>query len=347
MTQRTRYFLVCSTLLVGVGLGIGVVAYYNGSLPLRSSTTGPAELAYVPRDTAALAFANVHAIVNSPFHQRLEQAMPHGDRQDWLEDHTGIDVRRDVDTVMAVFGSGGTPDGAFVLLRGRFDRDRIESLATSHGATREEYGGRTLFVSNVERPDDAGTPARPEADAEAATPAPSHQGALAFLEPELVAFGSEPAVRAAIDTASSRNDVTKNTEMMGFIAGVEGDGNAWIVGQFSALAHSAALPREVRDHVPPVDWLAASALVDRGIRGHVRAEARDDAAGDQLRSVINGGLAAIRMMGGNDARLAGVLNSLTAVGTGRNVELSFALPPEIVDLAHHGAAGPHAPADPR
>jgi hypothetical protein len=352
MTQRTRYFLVCSTLLVGVGLGIGVVAYYNGSLPLRSSTTGPAELAYVPRDTAALAFANVHAIVNSPFHQRLEQALSHGDRQDWLEEHTGIDVRRDVDTVMAVFGPSGSPAGALVLLRGRFDRSRIEALASQHGAAREDYGGKTLFVAKFDGPDDAAKAPEPEAGANGAPPAVpeaagSRQAALAFLEPDLVAFGAEPAVRAAIDTAASRNDVTKNAEMMGFVAGVEGDGNAWIVGQFNAIAHTDALPREIRDHVPPVDWFAASALVDRGIRGHVLAEARDDAAGDQLRAVINGGLAAVRMMGGSDARLAGVLNSLSAVGTGKNVELSFALPPEIVDLANRGGAGPRAPAEAR
>jgi hypothetical protein len=241
-----------------------------------------------------------------------------------------------------VFGSGGTPDGALVLLRGRFDRNRIESLATDHGAAREEYGGRTLFVSSVEPPSDA-MKAAPDGSDNGATAAPRHQGALAFLEPDLVAVGAEPAVRAAIDTASSRDDVTKNPQMMGFIAGVEGEGNAWIVGQFSALAHTAALPREVRDHVPPVDWLAASALIDRGIRGHVRAETRDEASADQLRAVINGGLAAVRMMGGNDPRLAGVLNSLSAVGTGRNVELSFALPPEIVDLANRGGARPAGP----
>ncbi len=350
MTQRTRYFLVCSTLLVGVGLGIGVVAYYNGSLPLRSSTTGPAELAYVPRDSAALAFANVHAIVNSQFHQRLEQALPHGDRQDWLQDNTGIDVRRDVETVMAVFAPGGTTNGALVLLRGHFDRARIEALANQHGATREDYGGKTLFVAKFDGPDDAVKAPEPEAGAHGAPPAAAevdgrHQAALAFLEPDLVAFGAEPAVRTAIDTAASRNDVTKNAEMMGFIAGVEGDGNAWIVGQFDAIAHTDALPREIRDHVPPVDWFAVSALVDRGVRGHVRAEARDDAAGDQLRSVINGGLAAVRLMGASDARLTSVLNSLSAVGTGKDVELSFALPPEIVDLADRGMMGPRRPAE--
>jgi hypothetical protein len=362
MTQRTRYFLVCSTLLVGVGLGIGVVAYYNGSLPLRSSTTGPAELAYVPRDTAALAFADVHSIVNSPFHQRLEQVLPHGDQQDWLRDQTGIDVRRDVQTVMAVFEAGpvsntapAAQDGAgpgarvdrsaLVLLRGRFDESRIEALAQGHGAVREDYGGKTLFLADFGAAHDAAT-----SGADAAPAARDHRGALAFLEPDLVAFGAESAVRAAIDTAASRNDITKNPEMMGFIAGVENAGNAWMVGQLDAIAHTDALPREIRDHVPPVDWFAVSALVDRGVRGHVRAEARDEAAGEQLRSVINGGLAAIRLMGADrDPRLSGVLSSLTAVGTGKNVELAFALPPEIEDLATHGGAAPHpaAASEPR
>ena len=39
------------------------MAYYNGELPLLRSRTGPEELAYVPSDATAVAYANVRGLV--------------------------------------------------------------------------------------------------------------------------------------------------------------------------------------------------------------------------------------------------------------------------------------------
>ena len=54
MTARTRYFVIASLLVLGVGLGTGLVAYYVG-FPAGAFTRagGPEELQLVPRNAAA------------------------------------------------------------------------------------------------------------------------------------------------------------------------------------------------------------------------------------------------------------------------------------------------------
>ena len=48
MASRTRYFLIGSALVVVVGLCTGLVAYYSGALPGR--TTAMAEFDYLPEN---------------------------------------------------------------------------------------------------------------------------------------------------------------------------------------------------------------------------------------------------------------------------------------------------------
>src|SRR5690606_21720146 len=73
-------------------------------------------------------------------------ALPDGSEKDRFLKETGIDVERDIDTVIAGIGPDGAESrGPVVLLRGRFDATRIEQAATSHGATVEEYKGRRML----------------------------------------------------------------------------------------------------------------------------------------------------------------------------------------------------------
>ena len=109
MTQRTRYFLTGSVIVVVAGLATGLVAYYNGGLVLRSSS-GPTELAYMPADSTAVAFADVRAIMNSEFRQRLRQVLPTGAEKDKLQAEIGVDIERDIDSVIASFTGDGRSD---------------------------------------------------------------------------------------------------------------------------------------------------------------------------------------------------------------------------------------------
>src|SRR5262249_442419 len=64
MVAKTRYFVIVSLLVLGVGLGTGLVAYYVG-FPAGAFTRagGPEELQYVPRTATVVAYANVNEIM--------------------------------------------------------------------------------------------------------------------------------------------------------------------------------------------------------------------------------------------------------------------------------------------
>ena len=77
MTTKTRYFVVVSLLVLGIGFSTGLVAYYVGfPAGAFASRGGPVELAYVPRDAGVVAFANVHDIMTSELRQKLHHALP-------------------------------------------------------------------------------------------------------------------------------------------------------------------------------------------------------------------------------------------------------------------------------
>lgn len=328
MLVRTRYFLVGSALIVVVGLCAGLVAYYNGSLPLRSSTIGPAELAYVPAGTSGVAYANVREIMNSEFRRKLQQMLPAGAEKERLLGETGIDLERDIDTVVAAVSGTDRAAGAIVLLRGRFDAARIEAVAVGHGATTESYGGKHVVVFQR---------------------GPGSPGAsLAFLEPGLVALGELAALRLAIDASTTRDSAVRNPELMNLVAHVDGAGNAWAIGRLDVLADNRVVPDQVRRVLPAVQWLSASFDVGRTVNGRLRADTPDQQSGDQLRSVVTGALAVARVMAGKDARLDAALNSIHTGGSGPTVEVTFTVPPEMIDLIHApGERGPRAPSPPR
>ena len=74
MTTRTRYFVIISLLVLGIGLSSGLVAYYVGfPAGALGRLGGPDELQLVPRDAAVIAFANVHEIMTSELRQKLHR----------------------------------------------------------------------------------------------------------------------------------------------------------------------------------------------------------------------------------------------------------------------------------
>jgi hypothetical protein len=300
------------------------VAYYGGALPGRDAAR--TEFSYIPSDVSAVAFADVRDIMDSEFRQKLREIQPTGAEKDRLHEETGIDIEQDIDTVLAGLPGGGAR-GPIVLMRGRFDQSQIEALAVRHGARQEAYGGRALLVGVAT---DAGAPQGAAGD---------HMPSLAFLDENLLAIGDVTALRQAIDVAAGGQDVASNADMMKFISGVQGSGNAWLVGRADQITNQPQLPEPLRNQIAGIEWLSLSADVDRDVRGLIRAEARDDEQAQQLRTVLAGALAAARMFGEQDARLAAALNSVQTTGSGRTVELSFQVSSGLLDLLHQTESG--------
>ena len=320
MTKQTRYLALGSAAILTFGLCTGLVAYYGGIPSLTASRVGPAELAYVPADAGIVAFADVRDVMDSELRKKLRDALP-GDQQgrEDLQRLTGIDVERDIDRVVAAIGAGGE-QSTVAFITGRFNPTQIESLARQHGATVSEYGGKRLLTGIGDDDDDEdGKPGRRG----------NHHGALAFLEPNVLAIGAEAAIRKAIDTKASGQNVTGNTELMKVIGSVASGNNVWAVGSMDSFKDR--IPAEVSSRMPAVQWFAATGRVNGGIHATLRAEARDDISAENLRDVVRGGLALIKMQSG-DPQFAALANSIRLEGSGKTVSVSFTIPSELIDL---------------
>jgi hypothetical protein len=332
MSKKTRYFVLVSGAILAVGLGTGLVASYLGlPVSLLSSAAGPNELQYVPQDAAVVAYANVRDVMNSEFRQRFRKMEPPSKERDEFEQKTGLDIERDIDTVVAAFmpgpeGASENPErSAVVLARGRFDPARLEALALEHGGTVEDYKGKRL-LTHLEQ-------GKANADGMA----------VGFVEADLVALGGIEAVKRAIDAGADNHNVMSNNDVMRLVAELD-NSNAWAVGRFDALARQARLPSEVQGQLPAVSWFSAAGHVNGGVSGVLKAEARDEASAQNLRDVVRGFLAMAKLQAGSRPGMQQMVDSLQLSGEGKTVALAFSIPSEFFDaleaLAKQKAGNP-------
>lgn len=327
MNKRTRYFMVSSAAIVAVVLCTGLVAFYNGGMPLLSSSRGPSEMAYLPADSAVVGYANVREVMNSEFRQKMLAIIPAGEERNEFLQHTGIDIEHDIDTVVAASTVGSPAMSGLVLVRGRFNEGQIEGLIRQHGGTTEQYQGVRVVVAN---PTAMHTDGMPRDIVDSDKPA----FALAFLETGLLAVGTHEAVKGAIDAKASGVNATGNDELMKYINEIQSGQSAWAVGRFDAISKSEDMPAEIKQHLPAVQWFSLSTRINGGVSGSLRADTSDEAAAENLRDVVRGGLAMGRLISGEDVRMKLLLDSLQMSGSGKTVALSFTVSPEMVDALH-------------
>jgi hypothetical protein len=302
-----------------------------------SRAAGPEELQFVPADAAVVAYANVREVMSSEFRQRFRKMEPHSPDRDDFEQKTGLNIEQDIDSVVAaMLARPGGPQPAaaadrheeimLILARGRFDAARLESLALEHGGRVEDFQGKRLLTHS-----DGNQHAR------AMT--------LGFLDADLVAMGSDQAVRRAIEANMSGRTVTSNTQIMQQVAELDGN-SAWAVGRFDAIAREAQLPTEISAQVPAVTWFSAAGRINGGVSGHVKAEARDAEAAQNLREMIRGFMALAKLQNSTKPGMKEMLDSLQLSGEGTTVALQFALPRELFDTLEqfHGPRGPRGAA---
>jgi hypothetical protein len=322
MTRPTRYFMLGSGGVLVAGLCIGLAGYFGGFPTGAFSGSAPLdELRYVPEDSGVVAYVNVREVMDSEFRQHLKALGPtEGPGQEEFQRQTGIDIQKDIDYVVACLLNSPpqSPDSdtkpkqaGFVLVRGRFDDARITALAAEKQAVTSEYRGRRLL--------------QPPAAAGGESPV------LAFMEPGLLAVGDQTTVRRAIDTQQGGANITSNTQMMSLVNDSQGSGNAWAVGRFDTLRSRAHMPDAVSGQIPPIDSFAVTGRFNGGISGTFRAETQDAQAAENLREVVRGFLALLRMQAGTKPEMQQLLQSLELGGSGTTVALSFVIPVEIVD----------------
>ena len=329
MTKKTRYFLAGSAAVLMAGVFTGLVAFYAGGFQPVAASAVANELRYVPATASLVAFADVKSIMNSELRIRLKQVAPEqAQGQKEFYDHTGIDIEQDIDYVVAALTPGAGEHGApLVVARGRFNDTKLEGLIREHGGEVEEYKGKRLVV------------AAHKTDGVEMQHGPFGSGnmVLAFLEPGMLAIGELGAVKGAIDAAMTSQSVTSNNEMMELVGEIGRTNNAWAVGRFEAIAQQAKLdqnlPPQAASQLNLVKWFAAAGHINGGVSGSLRAEARDEQAGQELRKGIDGLMALARLAGGSDPKAGALLNSLQLSGSGKSIVLSFTVPAELINLA--------------
>ena len=332
MTKRTRYFMFGSVTVLLVGLCTGLVAYYTG-MPMGAfgQTEGPSELQYVPADAVLVAYANVQDVMRSELRKKLHSTMArkHDDKgQEEFHKATGIDIEHDIDRVVAFMEPSETePYSGMVLATGRFDVARLEALAREHGG---EIGGLQGQAADQQ-------------DRRARLGDKSERSfTVAFISQGLIGVGETNVIKHAIDRQGGQS-VLANREMMNLVKDMD-DSNAWAVGRFDALISQAKLPEGVVSKIPAVRWFSANGHINGGVRGTIRAEARDEQAGQNLRDVVQGFLALAKLQAGQKPELQTVIDSLQLTGTGKTVSLSFEVPSQVIDLIGE-AAGHQADED--
>jgi hypothetical protein len=351
MTARTRYFVIVSLLVLGVGLGTGLVAYYIGfPAGAFTRTGGPEELQFIPRDATVVAYADVREVMASELRQKLQASVPVApDGRREFEDKTGINIETDIDRVVACLQASrpstkpeNAPGAGMVIARGRFNETKIEALMREHGGGVEDYRGKRLITGTM-LADRNGDNSSDNVRA-----GQSHELAAVFLEAGLLAIGTPALVRSAIDLHQAGDNpqaglqsVANNDELMSLARSLEA-GNMWAVGRFDVLESQAHLPAEVTTRLPAITWFAVSGHVNGGVRGLIRAEARDEEAANNLRDVVRGFVALGKMQAGSRPDVQALMQSLELGGTGKTVALSFNVPAEIFE-AVAAAAGSRMP----
>lgn len=285
-----------------------------GGLPVAlSHQAGPEDLAFVPPDAIAVGYANVQEVMASELRQRLrrlQDANPDSQERHDFEEKTGVNVERDIDAVVGALlpASGDKEGNPLVLARGRFDQVRIEGLARDHGGDVSDYQGvRVIAHAGDER-----------------------TMALGFLAPGIVAVGSLDSVKGAIDAKRSGRNVMSNTEIMRLVGELDGN-NAWAVGRFDAMASTTGLAGELQQRMPTVSWFSAAGHLNGGITGTFKAEAKDDEAAKNLRDMMRGVVAMVKLQSDSKPEMRAFVDSLQLGGEGKTVAVGFSVPAEMFD----------------
>ena len=312
MKANTRYVLLAGAGVLVLGLVVGGIAYMQGGFQALAQSA-PDELRYVPDNATLVAYANVRDVMVSSFRDQLREIGPGFDGQQEFQDQTGIDLETDIDYVVASLVPNGTEASGLVLLNGRFDPERLESLAREHGGQIEDYSGRRVFTS-------VGN---------------DTEFSMSFVESGVLALGSASMVKGAIDMSAGNaaDNVTANERLMGLMTHLRTGNNAWAVAEFEGMDPTSYIPEEVLSQVPAIAAMAVSGRVNGGLSASLTVEASDEQSGQDLHAVVQGLIALGRLQVGSRPELRGVFDSVQLALAGSSVTLSFALPPEILQLA--------------
>jgi len=323
MTARTRHVFLGGIIIVALGLLAGFSAYLSGGMPaVAVAQERPPEFRYVPVDASVVGFADVRGLMDSDLRDRLRGLESESQSKDRLEfqERTGINIENDIDRVVAgLVPNGSDQPRGIIVLTGRFDVDRLEALALENGGTVSDYEGRRLIAMSRE------LGSRAESDAEE-TP----ELTMAFVEPDILALGSDEILRQVLDLPSDGDGVGGSEELMGLLRHVDDASTAWTIGRLDGRGVEGWIPNQMGSQILQMSAFAIGSQINGGISGTVMVETRDEAAGRNLHSLVQGFMALARMQSNSRPEVARLIDSFRLEAVGINLTLSFDLSSDLL-----------------
>ena len=320
MKQKTLLALFLPFLFIALIACSGAVKGKAGMGSMALLKAMPGDLPMIFWADATKAFALEPLSKN--FSQKPDRK-PSKDDFEALMTKAGIDPKKDLYGVLA--GASGAPDDKNVqmllLLNLKYDAQRLKKALREADATDKpqetSYNGKTLFLIKDTSP-------RTEKGENPLM-------ALAFMDPWILAVGSENRVKQAIDLSKGKGaSAAKEARFKPYLSKINPKSLFWGV----ALWEKIPLPKELSGAKGPQDFNLSSL---KGIYGYVDHEnatlkgeitliSSDEGWNKKVSELLTAGKALLSL--GGNKETSSLLDSLTIVKEKDGTKLLFAVPEE-------------------
>lgn len=289
---------------LAVGLGWGAAA--------RAATPGDGDLdALLSSDVSVVVGLKLGPFVDSPLYTWLKAELRAGDRQklDELKDDVGIDLERDVDSLVGVVSApGGEREVFLASASGRFDPYRLgRALEQAASVSWKPLAGTTLYLLEQGSPEPA---------------------TLVFRSERSLLFGRRSDVERVLG-GEPEGQETKPPEaaLLSALGDVPSGADFWWVGDERFLARLPWSSKEAREtgfRLPPLRSAILSGELGSSLQVELVLEAGDAAAARTLGDALRG-LVALGSLQAPKPELQRLLTSLRVSADGARVKLEAKL----------------------
>jgi hypothetical protein len=327
--MRGRRALVLSMVVVAVGVLTAVAAYYLD--PGRGSVGPmPGVGLALPADTRMVTGIDVPRLVRSPLYQRFFSGASRPQAFTELQARTGLRAERDVEHVLLSSQGQEGRAGAVALVSGTFDRQRVvRSVEGQRGVGSRTHEGRALYVFHPE-----GAPST----------------ALAFLEDDVLALGTEAEVEKAVTAyARGTGGLRGNAELLALVQSIKPGVTVWSAGDKtllgrlpSSLPAGGGLPAMT---LPGLKSVVFSGDVEPAVAFEAVVQTEDAKSAQQIAGLAGMMIAMARMQGGQRPEMQQLASAVTVTTDESRVRVNGSFSDELL-AALQKSQGPRRPAPP-
>jgi hypothetical protein len=308
-----------SMLVVGVGAVAALGALYLD--PARAAV-GPleAEGLALPADSKFVMGLDVRKFVASPFYARFanERGQARPDAFGELEDKFGLNPERDLDRVIIAGRdtSGLKKDPGIAIVTGRFDRYKLGRAAEEKaGVTTKNHQGTPMYLYNEGQ--------------KGAT-------AIAFLDDDTLALGSQAAVEAVIaNRADGSQGLRGNPKLLALIESIKPGSTFWVAGDQSLLSKMpTSLPGGAGGagmQLPALRSMIVTGDLDPVVALQITGETADVASAQNLADIVRGLVAMASLQAQQKPELRQLASAVSVTTEAERVLVNARFPYELLD----------------